>query len=282
MSLFLNSGTPDAQALRALTSRLYVRGGGLKPVLERIARGEVTGTVVLLTDDSQMHYGVCVVAHNGDTMVYVVPELRGRGWGSKLVTMARSLTNIERKSLRVYPGDDLVRSIKFWKRNGFDCQDFGVCVPMTFDEAMQLTEGKHLLYVRSFDEVEATVIESLYINQVYSSEYSDQHESIQGQLASFIDEELQSFDYVMAHLSGTFVSCATLRSRPHHAFQEGTKNIVELQMFVQEPHRRKGFGQQFIDKARVLYPDRALFGYFTDSSRSLFERNGILDLRSIS
>lgn len=280
MSLHCNVGTPRIQALRALTSHLYTKDGQLRFMLQRIVDGEITGTVALVSNDEGHHFGTCVIAHNGAIMVYVVPELRGKGWGSKLVTMAKCCAVVPVEEIFAYPGDNFIDSIAFWRKNRIACRDFCQGVLLTDEEKQELSETKRTLVVRKAEEMDDSVLQALYVGQLYSDLYSEEQDGIRGQLSYWISERIPTVEYILFHIDGKFSSCATISKKTSEMFEDGTRNVTVLNIFVHEEHRKKGFAQQIINKAKALYPDRALFGYHTDTSSRLYERNGVLDLRS--
>lgn len=271
------AGTANQNAKKALGARLYEKGGGLKSMLEQIANGNSPGTVSLLTDSTQHFYGTAVINYYGQVAVYVIPELRGKGWGSKLVGIVKACTTLPQEIIHSLPGTNTVKSVIFWKRNGIKCQALCGGVGMTEEEAHALNNHGKTLICRKAIDVKLTTIEALYIAQVYTNDYSDEHDSIRGHLACMLNENYTPVEYILYHVTGGFASCATVRERAHDV-DDDTTQIVEVQLFVHEDYRKQGLGQEIIDKVKSLYPGQSLFGYHTPTAGRLLQRNGILDL----
>jgi GNAT superfamily N-acetyltransferase len=276
------AGTPDWLARQALQAGLFNHNGGLRFLLEEVADGYHKGaTVAVLTEnDTQRLHGVAVISNENLISIFVRKEVRGKGWGEKLVRLAQITRGNVSKPIFALPSEDTPKAMRFWQRCGVEVRHHDIPPLMGQEEIDWRKANGRVLVSRLHNGVPSYVFEALYIRQLFSDEYTDEHDGIRGKLAYLFEYQVAPFDYVLYHYGEDYDSCALITERPHELDGNSVK-IVELQFFVKEDHRKQGLGQELIDKAKSLYPGRTLFGYHTDTAHRLLKRNGIEDLRRV-
>lgn len=281
MSLHISAGTPKDLAVKALAARLFNPDGGMRLLLGAVASGDHVGaTVSVLSDETQHLHGVCLITADRQVSVFVRPEVRGKGWGQKLVQMAEIVRPNRSEPIYALPSEHVPKGVRFWEKCRVELRDHGIDPTMHRTEWEEWKAEGQVLLSRRHNHVDPHALEALYIQQLYGDEYSEHHNGIRGQLACVFDEGYAPFEHILFHYSDRYDSCALVSERRAHP-EGDTVNIVELQLYVRESCRNQGLGQQIINEVRLLYPGRTLFGYHTDTSRRLLERNGIIDLRRV-
>ncbi|QVD49299.1 hypothetical protein LUCX_229 [Xanthomonas phage vB_XciM_LucasX] len=271
MSLYVCAGTAHDLARRALAARLYVPTGALVHCLEEIADEYRLGCTVGLLTDGTHDFGVGLVNNDGQVSVYVASDARGKGWGEKLVQLVKIAHPDQSLEWFALPSDNATAGARFWKRCGIPLRSHGLAPPMTAAERKRFTKDRRVLIDRQSDNVTMDVYETLYIEQLYGDDYSELHDGIRGKLHYIFEENIAPFDHLLFHYAQGYESCAMLTERGD--------GRVELQLYVRPEYRRKGLGQQIIDRAKELYPEQPLYGYHTETSTHLLTRNEILDLK---
>ena len=284
---------PAVQAARqALKAGLYQVGGLLKETLRLIVRdNDPQCTVALLHqhpiigrrkgDVRDVAVGVVVILTTGHTMAYLQPAHRRRGWGRRLVEAAIAASMVERERLFSRPGDDFLATAAFWKQVGVVCREFDNPLSLTRDERAAFVERRRTLVCRPVEKLPSMLFERLYLDGLYADEYGDEHNGLRGQLHALIGGEWVPISHLLFHFKvhagiQDYISLATIEPAAADERQ------LTLQLFVRPDNRRQGLGQELIDRVRGEFPHHALLGYHTDTSRRLFERNGITDLTRTS
>lgn len=276
--LHISTGSPAPLARQVLSARLYNPNGGLRHLLEEVADGYQKNATISVLSDSHRHlFGVALLTAEKQISVYVNPKARGHGWGRKLVELAKVAHPDQSGSLYALPSDNVAKGLRFWERCGIEVKDHGELPYLNAEERKRYRSRGSVLVVRDFGSVTTEVYETLYLQKPYEEGYTDEHAGIRGKLACIFNENLAPFDWILFHLGEEYESCALLTERKYDNGEE-VLPIVEIQMFVKEPYRRQGRGQEIIDAAKRLYPNQTLYGYHTPTASGLNERNGIVDL----
>lgn len=283
MGYSVGTGTSHQCAAEALRCRLYERGGLLKYFLMNIVADKSHKNAVALLRDNRVadrksqnaFAGVAVLMEDGQLMVYVRPEIRGQGWGRKLVELLKITTVIPREKWYAVPGDQFIKSYRFWTRVGIDCRTDVERIPLTTLERDKLKRTGRCLVFRGADRLTRTVYEMLYVSELYTSDYSEKQDGLKGHLHAILHEEWCPVDYVMFHLKvenqrQTFISLGTVEVPKY----ENAKSI-NIQVYVDPAHRREGLGTQMLKYVSQAFPHHELHGYHTESSKVLYERFGV-------
>lgn len=274
--MFVSAGTPAHLAQQALDAKLYKKDGQLRQALLRTTRTPEGCVVSVLTDEQRVLQGVCLIDQEGWVNVFVNAEHRGQRWGEKLVDMARFVCPKHRSELWAQPGNWFSASVRFWRKCGIQVMDFFDSVCMTSKETKAYKRDGYVLIHKTPERIHWDTLTSLYLAELYEPDSSDEGDGIRGHLSALIDYFAQPLidvnagplcDYILFHIKEEFYSSGIVIERPNQ--------VIELQLYVKPEYRRQGFGQQIIDTVKQTYPDREIWGYYTDSSRALLLRNGI-------
>ena len=299
MSLSVGVGNSAAAARDAFMAMLYVKDGLLRDTLVNVHRyPDPQNTVALLRHsglaergDKHPYVGVAVILANGHVMAYVHPDYRYKGWGAKLVHAARATTLVAADKHFARPGVDFAGTSNFWARLGIDCRQMDEPMKLRQSENDQLYKENRCLLYRAADKVPMQAYEEIYLARLFNTDYSEKQNGLQGQLHSIINEEYNPVDFVLFHIHQSAVvmpgqdiqlrqnydSFATVETKLDED-QDGVVDVAHIQLFVAPERRRQGYGQEIIDLIRKRLPNYTLKGHYTPSSRSLYERNGIINL----
>lgn len=121
MQVKIQAESTQLNARRALDSELYFKDedscGAMFGMLELAAKySECTKFVILIATIEDKDVGVCVVSNNRHLNVFVKQEYRGNKVGEQLIHKALEITGLNRNTCYASIGDDLLASMKFWKR----------------------------------------------------------------------------------------------------------------------------------------------------------------------
>ena len=275
MNFSIGGGNPSPLAQLAVEHRLFNRGGTLKAHLLEITTNPKNSTVVLLKDDQQRPYGVCIITSCDNIMAFVEPYLRDKGWGERLVQAALAIDGRSREKIYAGPGNNFIKSVNFWRKCRIRCchNDLGISI----SAAKQLVEHGRALIFNAASNVSIDTYEALYMRGLYDESTSDKQDGLRGQLAAIWNENLMPFDYVLYHINSitSLQSFATVRERI-----SGKQKVLELQLYVVREARRQGLGQEIIDKVKEQFPDQQIVGHYKPSVISLFSRNQVGDILS--
>lgn len=279
--LYVSCGTPHVMAARALTAGLYVGHGILKPYLKEVIGRRRKATIALLQADSDptTYFGICLIDETKMVQIFVHEAVRGKGWGRRLFQAALAVSGEKLDDLYSGLGDDIPGTSAFWKRLGVECRDDCTGVDLSLEEAVVLAEDKVVLLDRTPDKVTDDNYRALYTRELFDCNHSEESDSIRGLLTTMFREDYVAFDRVLFHLttdSEMFISLALVRHR-----QDSTTRYIELQMFVAPSDRNYGLGQEFLEAVHARYPDTAVIGHYTPSSKGLFERNDVIDIKTL-
>lgn len=267
----------------ALRARLYEQAGLLKDTLQLIATiDDPQSTVALLhrhpyfaeSGVSSVPLGVAVILTTGHCMVYVHPSARQQGWGCKLMQAALGATLVERSRIFARPGNDIRKSADFWRRLEIPCRELDHPLQLSRKEREQLSASARVLMIRRLDEIPLMVLERLYLDGVFSNEYSDEHDSLRGHLYCLIGGEPSPMTHAGFHLRITkgvqeFISLAMIDHQPPSA---------KIHLYVKPAYRRRGLGHELLSAIRLRFPDTILRGHYTETATTLYQRHGIENL----
>lgn len=301
ISLSVGVGNSSAAARDAFLAMLYVKDGLLRDTLINVHQHpDPNNTVALLrhsetsgeTDTHPYIYvGVAVILANGHVMAYVQPKFRNKGWARKLVAAARATSLIPATKHFARPGVDFAGTSNFWAALGIDCRQMDEPMKLRQSENDQLYNENRCLLYRAADKVPLQAYEEIYLARLFNTDYTEKQNGLQGQLHSIIREDYNPADFVLFHLHQSLMITAdkSMQARQHYdSFatvetkldedRDGVVDVAHIQLFVHPDKRRQGYGQEMIDLIRKRLPNYALKGHYTPSSRSLYERNGVINL----
>lgn len=112
------SGEPERMAKIALEHKLYDPKGTLKGHFTRIAKQKTRETAIALFYVGSKPIAVATCTSLGMLSVWVNPEHRGKGYGKRVVTMARITRGIDMYRAYALRGEDEKGSKAFWKSMG--------------------------------------------------------------------------------------------------------------------------------------------------------------------
>jgi GNAT superfamily N-acetyltransferase len=276
MSLSIGGGNPAPLAKLALKHRLFHKHGVLREHLQEIVSDPKNATVVILQDGEQTPHGVCIITACDNMMIFVEPYARGMGWGERLVKAALAIDGRSREKIYAGPGDNFIKSANFWRKCRINCNGCGV--GMSRRETQQLVAAGLVLVFRPSEDVSIDTFESVYLRGLYDENTTDKQDGLRGQLAAIWNENLTPFDYALYHVAAikSLQSFATIRERI-----SGDKTVLELQLYVVREARRRGLGQEIIDKVKEQFPNQPIVGHYKPTAVELFARNQVEDIRTL-
>lgn len=275
----IGAGTPAHLAQRGLDAKLYTQYGSLRGALLATTRDPEGCVVSVLEDEQRNLQGLCLIQRDGMIQVFVREEHRGKGWGRKLVQMACIISSRHRSELYAAPGDAFAPSVDFWRRERIKTIDPEGFFTLSTNQYRALKEGKTLLVHVAADRVQRSTITALYMQGAFERDVPEYYNSIKthlGDLEFFLSDTTRDYTklpchYIVFHMGEEFYSTGIAIERPDQS--------IEIQLYVDPSKRRQGMGQKIIDTIKEVYPGRTLWGYHTDTSRSLLLSNGIKNLR---
>ena len=299
MSLSISVGNSNAAARDAFMANLYAKDGLLRDTLVNIRDyPDSQHTVALLRNndafdrgDPYPYVGVAVILASGHAMAYVQPKFRQGGWGSKLIATARACSQVPADRLFARPGDDLRASSDFWAKSKIECRDLEEPFAMRQSEADHWYRHGQCLIFRPVEQLTLQVFEALYLERLYTDDYSDKHNGLRGHLHALISEDHSPVDYIGFHLQGKAIVTQNSGLQIRQIYNslcivetqletiDGARvNTASIQLFVKPELRRQGLGQEILDMIRRRLPNHRLKGHYTPSSENLYRRNGVEDL----
>lgn len=280
----IGAGTPAHLAQRGLDAKLYNQYGELRGALIATTRNPEGCVVSVLEDEQYNLQGICLIEEDGRIQVFVREEHRGKGWGRKLVQMACIISSRHRSELYAAPGDAFAPSVDFWRRERIKTIDPEGFFTLSTNQYRALKEGKTLLVHVAADRVQRSTITALYMQGAFERDVPEYYNSIKNRLAElefFLSNPVFDYTqlpchYIVFHMGSG--SCGPRFYSTGIAI-ERSDGSIEIQLYVDPTKRKQGMGQKIIDTIKEVYPDRTLWGYHTDTSRSLLLSNGIKNLR---
>jgi GNAT superfamily N-acetyltransferase len=277
MTLTISTGNPAPLAKQALKYRLYDQDGALKQYLRNVIRTPKGAAVTVLQGQNGVLHGVCLISDYNDIMAYVQPDLRGQGWGTRLIDAALSVDGRRREDVHAGPGKDFIKSVSFWRKCQINCGQ--TYLTISKNELIHLEEHNSVLVFRAADKVAMDTYESLYTLGLYEDNTFDDQNGLRGRLAAIWNENLIPFDYILYHATVSdvriIVSLAMICER-----NSGSESVLELQFYVKPIARRTGYGQAVIDRVKQEFPGRRIVGHYTPSAAGLLARNQIEDIKT--